>query len=100
MLRSEKFTLQDLRNVENSYDIKKQLDLQTSNIVSKFRTANINFVAIDFDDTLISMNTMNLSMKPDTIEIVADKIRPVFRMLIPKLVENGKYLFLLSYIFD
>jgi len=61
----------------------KELEL----IIDKLKAAGINFLAIDFDKTLISEHTSG--KWEGTVEDLATKTRPFFRQFIPLALDKG-----------
>eukprot|EP00578_Thalassiosira_sp_NH16_P013624 CAMPEP_0181115064 /NCGR_PEP_ID=MMETSP1071-20121207/21234_1 /TAXON_ID=35127 /ORGANISM="Thalassiosira sp., Strain NH16" /LENGTH=190 /DNA_ID=CAMNT_0023199249 /DNA_START=55 /DNA_END=627 /DNA_ORIENTATION=- len=59
----------------------KGLERKCSDAVEKLVDLNINFLAIDFDQTMVDVHTGGRWQ--DTIPELANRVRPVFRTLVP-----------------
>eukprot|EP01039_Chlorochromonas_danica_P009866 gene9866-10912_t len=76
-------------NEEDSYDT------LIRDTVDAIIAAEINFVAVDFDDTLINEHTGGKSYKKP--EELAKMVRPIFRRLIPALAERNVHIAIVTF---
>jgi hypothetical protein len=63
------------------------MEEQSTAIIGKLREIGINFLALDFDKTLVSVHTYG--RWSDTSEELATKLRPLFYTLIPLALQNN-----------
>lgn len=72
-----------------------QSDRICSDVVSHLHASGVNFLAIDFDDTLIQGHTFG--QWPGSAVDLAAKIRPLFRSLIPVAILNGLHVAIVTF---
>ena len=75
-----------LASGEMDYDDESPKDEELLEIIGRMHRAGINFLAVDFDKTLISEHTSG--KWEGTVEELASKTRPFFRRLIPLALDN------------
>lgn len=65
----------------------EELEEQSTAVIGKLQQIGINFLALDFDKTLVSVHTHG--RWNDTSQKLADKLRPLFSTLIPLALQNN-----------
>lgn len=68
-------------------EIDEFTDLEIYTIVSGLESRSINFLAVDFDQTLINRHTGGEYSGP--VSELVSAVRPFFRVLIPQAISRG-----------
>ncbi|KAL7669142.1 hypothetical protein ACOME3_009809 [Neoechinorhynchus agilis] len=67
-------------------------------LVRAFREEGIRLIAIDFDNTLVGIHTSGIWPEtPNAVVQLANAVRPVFKVLIPTLINNGFYVAVVTF---
>lgn len=65
----------------------ERLEIKCVDAVGKLSELNINFLALDFDQTMVDIHTGG--RWKDTVPELADHVRPLFRRLVPAASRHG-----------
>ena len=97
------------------FEISKNYELKSSTIAKGLKRKGINFVAIDFDKTLIAIHAgkpewsgtvqdmivsnsgFDCNIDPNMMVNPQDNVRPFFRCLIPQLLEQEIYIAIVTF---